>query len=166
MGTAGMEHLTHFWALKYVTCSGWPNTFLCGCTHMALFPGKTTFICQINPRFVVLFLRLWFPQLESEEWNAHWLDETHEVRKQQHSTISVRSTWWWWWALFVSSRALDFALTGNSESEGMSTLRIYFLLLSHLLPLVHVWKILFSFGETRRRFQVVLENNPKPHSYK
>lgn len=56
---------------------------------------------------------------------------------------------------------LAFALTGHSEClQNVYTEDLF--LLSHLLPLVHVWKIIFSFGEARKRFQVVIENKLKP----
>lgn len=55
-------------------------------------------------------------QLETDEWNGHWVDETLKVRKHRYNTISVRSTWWWW-ALCVFSCAGHWTLLGQEPQR-------------------------------------------------
>lgn len=83
MDIAGMEHLTHFWALVYVTCNVWSNTFVCGCTHTVFSLERWHSFVKWGFCFVPEAL---VSQLETDEWNAHWVDETHKVRKQRYNS--------------------------------------------------------------------------------
>lgn len=161
MDIAGMEHLTHFWALVYVTCNVWSNTFVCGCTHTVFSLERWHSFVKWGFCFVPEAL---VSQLETDEWNALWVDETHKVRKWRYNSCGKH-------VVLVGSVCvllcwpLGFAVTGSSEREGMSTPRIC----CFCFHTFYLWsmfgKYCFPLVRPGRDFRLSLRTNQNPVLY-
>ena len=89
MCTAGMKHPIHSWVFTEVMCNAWSNTYVCVCTCMLFYLERWHSFVNLALKFLFCLVS----QVEIDEWHIYWVDNTHTVRKEWYTTVSVRSTW-------------------------------------------------------------------------
>lgn len=122
--------------------------------------------------FVNLALRFlvcsWVFGLSGRDWWVKCiLGWWYMVRKEWYSKISVRSTWWWGaLCVFCVGFWTLLQVTGSTECEGRSTLRIY----CFCFHIYYLWSTLFgkccfSLVRPGRDFRLSLETYQTPILY-